>query len=77
MLVDSNTEWIALTHDGQVVNADAVWNRAGEFDSIPDLLKDPWWAIRGMYARTGHLYPPYIAFPDFNWIDFFSWLIWG
>ena len=77
MFVDSNTEWIALTRDGQVVNADDVWKRAAEFDGMPKYLKDPWWAIRGMYSRKGQLYPPYIMFPDFNWVDYFSWLIWG
>ena len=75
MFVDSNTEWIALTRDGQVMNADDVWKRAGEFDGMPDYLKESWWAIRGMYSRKGQLYPPYILFPDFNWPDFFSWLI--
>ena len=58
MFVDSNTEWIALTRDGQVVNADDVWKRAAEFDGMPKYLKDPWWAIRGMYSRKGQLYPP-------------------
>ena len=77
MFVDSNMEWIALTRDGQVVNADDVWKRANEFDGMPVYLKDPWWAIRGMYSRKGQLYPPYIMFPDFNWTDFFSWLVRG
>lgn len=77
MFVDSNTEWIALTRDGQAVNADDIWKRAAEFDAMPAYLNDPWWAIRGMYSRKGQLYPPYIMFPDFNWMDFFSWLIWG
>ena len=77
MFVDSNSEWIALTRDGQVVNADDVWKRSSEFDSIPAYLKDPWWAIRGMYSRKGQLYPPYIIFPNLNLPDFFSWLIWG
>jgi hypothetical protein len=77
MFVDSNTEWIALTRNNQVVNADDVWKRAAEFDAMPAYLKDSWWAIRGMYSRKGQLYPPYIIFPDFNWADFFSWLIWG
>ena len=77
MFVDSNTEWIGLTRDGQVVNADDVWKRAAEFDSIPGYLKDPWWAIRGLYSRKGQLYPPYITFPNINLPDFFSWLIFG
>lgn len=77
MLVDSNTEWFALTRDGQVVGADDVWRRADEFDRMPGYLNAPWWAMRGMYSRKGQLYPPYIVFPDFNWLDFFSWLIRG
>jgi len=77
MFVDSNAEWIALTRDGQVVNADDVYKRAAEFDGMPSYLNEPWWAIRGMYSRKGQLYPPYIMFPDFNWADFFSWLISG
>jgi len=75
MFVDSNMEWIALTRDGQVVNADDVWKRASEFDAMPTYLNEPWVAIRGMYSRRGQLYPPYIMFPDFNWMDYFSWLI--
>ena len=77
MLVDSTTEWIALTRDGQVVNADDVWKRSKEFNAIPSSLVGSWWAIRGMYSRSGYLYPPYIFFPDFNWPDFFNWLIFG
>ena len=77
IFVDSNSEWIGLTRDGQAVNADDVWKRTSEFDSIPKYLKDPWWAIRGMYSRKGQLYPPYIIFPNMNLPDFFSWLVWG
>lgn len=39
MFIDSNTEWIALTRDGQVVNADDVWKRAAEFDDNARLPK--------------------------------------
>ena len=77
MLVDSNTEWIALTRQGEPVNADAVWRRYSEFDKAPEYLNHPWWAIRGMYSRKGHLYPPYLPFPEFNWADFGGWIIRG
>jgi len=77
MFVDSNTQWIALTRDGQVVSADDVWKRAAEFDTIPSYLTHPCWAIRGLYSRKGQLYPPYILFPDLNWYDFSTWLIFG
>jgi hypothetical protein len=74
IFVDSNTPWLAITRQGEPVNADAVWQRFNEFDNAPLYLKNPWWAIRGMYSRKGHLYSPYILFPDFNWYDFFTWL---
>jgi hypothetical protein len=75
MFVDSNTEWIALTPQGDPVNADGVWRRFGEFDHAPPYLDHAWWAIRGMYSRKGHLYAPYVPFPEFNWHDFSEWLI--
>ncbi len=77
MLVDSNTEWIALTRQGEPVDADAVWQRYSEFDKAPEYLNHPWWAIRGMYSRKGHLYAPYVPFPEFNWPDFFGWVVRG
>jgi len=53
MFVDSNTEWVAITRQGKPVNADDVWRRFAEFENPPPYLKDPWWAIRGMYSRKG------------------------
>lgn len=73
MFVDSNTEWVAITRDGEPVNADDVWRRFSEFENPPPYLKDPWWAIRGMYSRKGQLYGAGIPFPEFNWPDFLSW----
>jgi hypothetical protein len=75
MFVDSNSEWIAITRQGEPVNADDVWRRFGEFANPPPYLKDPWWAIRGMYSRKGHLYEAAIPFPEFNWPDFLAWFI--
>lgn len=77
MFIDSNTDWIALTRDGQVVNADDVFNRTAEFETIPSYLKNPWWAIRGMYSRRGQLYPPFWLFPNVNWPDLMYWLLVG
>ena len=77
MFVDSNTEWIALTPQGEPVNADGVWRRFGEFDHAPPYLDHAWWAIRGMYSRKGHLYAPYVPFPELNWHDFSEWLVRG
>ena len=77
MYIDSNSQWIGLTRDSLVVSADDILKRSAEFNSIPEYLNHPWWAIRGMYSRKGQLYPPYVLFPDLNWIDFFSWLLVG
>ena len=77
MFVDSNTPWIAVTRDGEPVDADNVWKRFDEFENPPLYLKDPWWAIRGLYSRGGHFYRPYIRFPELNWSDFLSWLVRG
>lgn len=74
MFVDSNTEWVALTRQGEPVNADEVWRRYGDFAQAPEYLNSPWWAIRGMYSRKGHLYAPYVPFPEFNWPDFLGWM---
>ena len=75
MFVDSNTQWIALTRQGEPVNADDVWKRFAEFDNPPRYLAGPWWGIRGMYSRKGHLYGAGIPFPEFNWHDFLSWFV--
>ena len=77
MFVDSNTAWIALTRQGEPVNADDVWRRFGEFANPPAYLAYPWWAIRGMYSRKGQLYGSGVVFPEFNWPTFFSWVIRG
>ena len=74
MFVDSNTPWVAVTRQGEPVNADEMWRRFGEFENAPGYLNHPWWAVRGMYSRKGHFYPPYMPFPEFNWPDFLSWI---
>ena len=77
MLVDSNTPWLAITRGGEPVSADVVWKLYDEFKDPPTYFKEPYWAIRGMYSRKGHLYKPYIYFPEFNWPTFFEWVIHG
>lgn len=77
LFVDSNTAWVAVTRSGEPVGADDVWRRFSEFDNPPAYLKDPWWAIRGLYSRKGHFYAPYVLFPELNWPDFLSWMVWG
>ena len=75
MCVDSNSEWVAVTRQGEPVKADDVWRRFSEFENPPPYLKDPWWAIRGMYSRKGQFYGAGIPFPEFNWPDFLAWFV--
>jgi len=77
MFIDSNTPWMAVTRDGEPVDADNVYKRFDDFENPPPYLRDPWWAIRGLYSRGGQFYRPYIRFPELNWSDFLGWLIWG
>jgi hypothetical protein len=77
MFVDSNTPWVAVTRSGEPVGADDVWRRFDEFENPPPYLKDPYWAIRGMYSRKGHFYAPYVLFPELNWPVFLTWLARG
>lgn len=74
LFVDSNSPWIAVSRNGIPIDADNVWKKKVEFDSAPEYLLEPSWAIRGMYSRHGGFYPPYIPFPEFNWRDFLHWL---
>ncbi len=75
MLVDSNSKWIGLTRDGKPVHASEVFDRAAEFDDLPDYFNRPYIAIRGMYSRRGQFYRPYIPYPELSWVDFWGWLI--
>jgi hypothetical protein len=77
LFVDSNTAWLAVTRSGEPVGADDIWRRFSEFDNPPAYLKEPWWAIRGLYSRKGHFYAPYVMFPELNWPDFLSWIVLG
>jgi hypothetical protein len=77
MLVDSNSEWLAVNRRGEPVDADGVWRRYAEFENAPNYLEEPWWAIRGMYSRKGQLYGAGIAIPELNWHDFLGWLVQG
>jgi hypothetical protein len=56
------------------VPAADVYQRRAEFDYPPEWTDIPFWAIRGMYSRKGHLYRPYVPFPEFNWPDFLGWI---
>lgn len=75
MFVDSNAEWFALDRNGKPVNADDVWKRFSDFENAPSYLKQPWWAIRGLYSRKGQLYGTALPFPDISWPNFLRWAL--
>lgn len=70
LLVDSNDVWISVGRKGGLINTDQIWHQTAEFDTIPQYFSEPFWAIRGLYSRRGHLYRPYLPYPQLNWSDF-------
>jgi hypothetical protein len=73
VVVESNVDWVSVNRRGEILDADNVWQHASEFDNIPEYLRKPFWAIRGLYSRKGHLYSPYyVPYPQFNWPDFLT-----
>ena len=79
VLIDSTSEWISVAKDADRVDADHIPEAEHQFTTIPGyFVNRPYWAIRGLYSRRGHLYRPYfIMYPQANWFDLFSWLIFG
>lgn len=77
ILVDSNSTWISVAKDGTPVDADNIRARARSFETIPPYFDKEFLPIRGLYSRRGQFYRPYVPYPEFNWVDFFSWLAIG
>lgn len=77
MLVDSNSEWISVTKDGDPIDADHIRGAASQFTRVPAyFVGSPYWAIRGMYSRRGQFYWPFLVpYPQLNWVDFLSWIV--
>lgn len=73
--VDSNSNWVSISRDGSPVSIDQIASEYKSFDDIPDYFIRPYWAIRGLYSRRGHLYAPYLPVPQFNWSDFLEWMV--
>jgi hypothetical protein len=72
MLVGSNTTWIGKNDDGSVISIvdfarhDAAANTsAGK--KAPDIIRNPFIYIYGLYSRHGDFYPPYYSVVDVNW----------
>lgn len=77
VMVDSNSEWISVDSKENPVSMDDIWQSKAKFSVVPVYMLKPYWAIRGMYSRRGHLYRPYIPFPEFNLPDFVKWIYAG
>jgi hypothetical protein len=74
--VDSNTPWIALGADSAPVGARALGQVPVAALPRPDYLERAYWAIPGLYSRTGTLYPPYVVLlPKVNWGDLLGGLV--
>lgn len=75
MVVDPNARWMALTPEGQPLDATALRNLdvrnarwAGTSDAKPHpIFSKPYVVVRGLYSRHGRFYPPYWPIPDVNW----------
>jgi hypothetical protein len=74
VVVDSNSLWISLDKDGLPIPANQIYLRQVDFENIPGYFLTPHWTFPGMYSRRGHLYRPFIPFPEFNWFDFLKYL---
>lgn len=77
MVVDSTSRWIALTQDGRPMSisdikrlspSDQVWS-ARVPDQPNELLTRPFVYVIGLYSRHGLFYPPYLPFPDVNFLQ--------
>jgi hypothetical protein len=75
IMVDSNQPWISISKDGFPIKTDEIYSKKDDFLYIPEYLKYEWWAIRGLYSRKGSLYSKWFFFPEFNWHDFFYWVV--
>jgi hypothetical protein len=77
IVVDSTSRWIALTSDGRPMSisqikslspTDRNWSTSVE-DEPNELLTRPFMYVIGLYSRHGFFYPPYLPFPDVNFLQ--------
>lgn len=69
LVVDSNSDWISLTDNGQPVSDRNIGTRRTEFSTIPRSFTELYWSISGLYSRSGSLYSPYLPIPRVHWYD--------
>ncbi len=72
--VDSNSTWISISKNDLPIPAHQLYFRRNEFNDPPVFVNWPHWALPGLYSRRGHLYEPYVPFPELNWPDFLKYL---
>ncbi len=76
LMVDTRDKWISINKKGELIPIEQIHERNDEFLSQPpEGLKHPFWVIRGLYARRGQLYPPFLPYPQLNWWDFYKYQI--
>ncbi|MEQ9824866.1 MAG: hypothetical protein ABQ298_10820 [Puniceicoccaceae bacterium] len=69
LYVDSNQQWIALCKDGMPVSVRQIAKQGlqtwvADPSEAPDILKEDFVYIFGLYSRHGRFYPPYNPIPD-------------
>jgi hypothetical protein len=74
VMVDSNSKWISIAANGLPINVDQLHEQQAHLPGMPNYFNKPYIAIRGLYSRRGHLYRPFIPYPELNWVDFFEWI---
>jgi hypothetical protein len=73
LVVDSNSRWLSLDHEGNPRSIEDV--RAGgaslAWTEKPpaDIYERPMVAVYGLYSRHGRFFPPYNAIPDVNYSE--------
>ena len=72
LVVDSNSNWVSVTSGGLPVESNQIQDSLNKFESIPEYLRVPFKAYKGLYSRRGQFYRPYIPFPQLNWSDYFN-----
>lgn len=74
VVVDSLENWASFDNHGLPVAAEDINSNLPRFAYVPSLLNKNSFVVKGLYSRSGVLYPPFVFFPDLAWGDFLSWL---
>ncbi|RZL04474.1 MAG: hypothetical protein EOP36_00215 [Rubrivivax sp.] len=80
LIVDSTSKWLSLDpHDRPVSVRELHANRtlwlAGFGGPVPDLFKEDFFFITGLYSRHGKFYSPFNAVPDVAWDQFYQGMV--